>query len=145
MLKLNEIKKLANNHFFSAKPETLQVYLFSEKGCSSDHLPMKQKRKLTKTVRKNPFQFFERKNTKVKFESPSSGQLETAVKEINYNVTTADYRIIHRKLISKSITPIEQEPSNRGTGPRFARKEDKTPATPNRSPLQDTSQNYRAP
>ena len=99
---------------------------------------MKQKRKSTKTVRKYPFQFFERKNTKSKFESPYSDQLQTAVKGTNHAITTADNRTIHRKLISKSITPFEQEPSNRGTetrgpGGQFARKGDKTPTTPDRS------------
>ena len=135
MLKLNEIKKLTNNHSVSAKSETLQVYTFSGEGGSSDHLPMKQKRKSTKTVSKYPFQFFERKDTKSKFESPFSDQLQTAIKGTDHTVTTADNKILHRKLISKPITPFEQEPSNRGTGPRgpdgrFARKEDKTPVTP---------------
>ena len=81
MLKLNEVKKLTNNHSFSAKPETLQVYTFTGEGGSPDHLPMKQNRKSTKTVSKYPFQFFERKNTK--FESPYSDQLQTAVKGTN--------------------------------------------------------------
>ena len=93
-------------------------------------------------VSKFPFQFFERKNTKTKFESPYSDQLQTAVKGTNHTVSTADNRIIHRKLISKPTTPFEQEPYNRGTGRRgpdgrFARKGDQTPATRDRSPLQD--------
>ena len=117
-LKLNEIKKLTKKCFFSAKPETLQVYTFSGEGGSSDHLPMKQKRKSTKTVSKCLFHSFERKNTKIKFESPYSDQLQTAVKGTNHTVTTADKRIIHRKLISKPIKPFEQEPSNRVAGPR---------------------------
>ena len=79
MLNLNEIKKLTNNHSFSAKPETLQVYTFSGEGGSSDHLPMKQKRKSTKTVSEYPFKFFERKNQKTKFESPYSDQFQTAI------------------------------------------------------------------
>ena len=52
MLKLREIKKLTNNHSVAAKSETLQVFTFSGEGGSSDHLPMKQKRKPTKTVSK---------------------------------------------------------------------------------------------
>ena len=135
MLNLKEIKKLTNNNSVLAKSETLQVHTFSGEGGSSDQLPTKQKRKSTKTVSKYPFQFFERKNTKSKFESPFSDQLQTAVKGTDHTVTTADNKIIHRKLISKPNTPFEQEPSNRGTGPtgpdgRFARKEDRTPATP---------------
>ena len=47
MLKLDEIKILTNNYSFSAKPEILQVYTFSGEGGSSDHRPMKQKRKST--------------------------------------------------------------------------------------------------
>ena len=95
---------------------------------------MKQKRKSTKTVSEYPFQFFERKNTKSKFESPYSDQLQTAVKGTNHTVTTAENKIIHRKLINQPITPFEQETSNRGIEPRgpdgrFARKEDKSPAT----------------
>ena len=149
MLKLNEIKKLTNNHSVSAKSGTLQVYTFSGEGGSSDHLPMKQKRKTTKMVSKYPFQLFERKNTKSKIESPYSDQLQTAVKGTNHTVTTAENKIIHRKLISKPITPFEQENSNRGTGPsrpdgRFARKEDKSPATHELSQSQD-EQTYSSP
>ena len=89
MLKLNEFKKLTNNYSFSAQPETLQVHTFGREGGSSDHLPMKQKRKSTKKVSKYPFQFFERQNTKTKIESPFSDQLQTAVKGTNHIVTTA--------------------------------------------------------
>ena len=142
MLKLKEIKTSTNIHSVSAKSETLQVYTFSGEGGSSDHLPMKQKRKSTKTVSKYPFQFFKRKNTKSKFESPYYEKLQTAVKGTNHTVTTFENKFIHRKLISKPITPFEQETSNRGTGPRgpdgrFARKEDKSPATPEQSQSQD--------
>ena len=84
MLKSNEIKKLTNNYSFSSKPEALQVYTFSGEGGSSDNLPMKQRRKSTKTVSKYPFQFFERKNIKTKFGSPYSDQLQTAVKGTNH-------------------------------------------------------------
>ena len=148
MLNLNEIKKLTNNHSFLAEPETLQVYTFSGEGGSSDHLPMKQKRKLTKTVSEYPFKFL-RKNQKTKFESPYSDLLQTAIKRTNHTLTTADNKIIHRKLISKPIKPFEQEPSNRGTGPRepdgrFARKESKSPDTPRKSQSQD-DQLYTSP
>ena len=70
MLKLKEIKKLTNNHSASAKSETLQVCTFSGEGSSSDHLPMKQKKKSTKTVSKYPFQFFERKDQNLKVPTP---------------------------------------------------------------------------
>ena len=64
-LKLDKTKSITNN-FISARPDTLQVYTFSGDGGSSDHLPMKQKRKGAKTVSKYPFQFFERENQKIK-------------------------------------------------------------------------------
>ena len=53
-------------------------------------------------------------------------------------MTTLDNKIIHRKLISKPIITFEQEPTNRGTGPRrpdgrFAKKQTKTNNTPRKS------------
>ena len=71
---------------------------------------MKQTRKSTKTVSKYPFKFFERKHTNTKFENPYSDQLQTAVKGTNDTASTAENRIINRKLIRKPITPFEQEP-----------------------------------
>ena len=136
-MKLDKTKSITNN-FISARPDTLQVYTFSGEGGSSDHLPMKQKRKGAKTVSKYPFQFFERKNQKGKFESPYSAHLQTAVTGTKHTVTTADNKIIHRKLICKPINTFEQEPTNRGTGPRgpdgrFARKQDKSEHSPEKS------------
>ena len=146
MLELNEIKKLTYNYSFLAKPETLQVYTFSGEGfiCQWNRRENRQRR----LVSKYPFRFFERKNTKTKFESPYSDQLQTAVKGTNHTVTTADIRIIHRRLISKPNTQFEQEPSNRGSGPRgpdgrFARKEDKTPATPWSIPITRRSNRHQ--
>ena len=137
MLKLDKTKSITNS-FISARPDTLQVYTFSGEGVSYDHLPMKQKRKGAKTVSKYPFQFFERKNQKGKFESPYSEHLQTAVTGTKHTVTTSDNKIIHRKLISKPINTFEQEPTNRGTGPRgpdgrFARKQDKSKHSPEKS------------
>ena len=53
-------------------------------------------------------------------------------------MTTSDKKIFHRKLISKPINTFEQEPTNRGTGPRgpdgrFARKPKKATTTPEKS------------
>ena len=103
---------------------------------------MKQKRKLAKTVSKYPFQFFERKNQKGKFESPYSENLQTAVTGTKHTVTTSDNKISHRKLISKPNITFEQEPTNRGTGPRgpdgrFARKQDKSKHSPEKSPSEE--------
>ena len=94
MLKLHKTKSITNN-FISARPDTLQVYTFSGDGGSSDHLPMKQKRKGAKTVSIYPFQFFERKKQKGKLESPSSENLQTAVTGTKHTVTTLDKKIIH--------------------------------------------------
>ena len=134
MLKLDKTKWITSN-FISARPDTLQVYTFTGEGGSSDHLPMEQKRKGAKTVSKYPFQFFERKNQKGNFESPYSENLQTAVTGTKHTLTTSDNKIIHRKLISKPIITFEQEPTNRGTGPRgpdgrFARKQDKSKHSP---------------
>ena len=57
-------------------------------------------------------------------------------------MTTSDNKIIHRKLISKPIITFEQEPTNRGTGPRgpdgrFARKQDKSKHSPEKSPSEE--------
>ena len=60
MIKLDKTKSITND-FIAARPDTLEVNTFSGEGGSSDHLPMKQKRKGAKTVSKYPFQFFERK------------------------------------------------------------------------------------
>ena len=99
---------------------------------------MKQKRKGAKPVNKYPFQFFERKKQKRKFESPHSENLQSAVTGTKHTVTILDNKIIHRKLISKPINTFEQEPTNRGTGPRgpdgrFAKKQTKTNNTPRKS------------
>ena len=110
MLKLDKTKSITDN-FISARPDTLQVYTFSGEGGSSDHLPMKQKRKGAKTVIKYPFQFFERKNQKEKFESPYSENLQTAVTGTKHTMTTSDNKIFHRKLISKPNITFEQEPT----------------------------------
>ena len=78
MSKLEKTKSITND-FISARPDTLQVYTFSGDGCSSDHLPMKQKRKGAKRVSKYPFQFFERKkqreNSKVHTQKTYKRQL----------------------------------------------------------------------
>ena len=57
-------------------------------------------------------------------------------------MTTSDNKTIHRKLISKPIITFEQEPTNRGTGPRgpdgrFARKQDKSKHSPEKSPSEE--------
>ena len=141
MLKLDKTKSITNDSI-SARPDTLQVYTFSGDGGSSDQLPMKQKRKGAKTVSKYPFQFFEQKKQKGKFENPYSEILQTAVTGTKHTVTTLDNKIIHRKLISKPINTFEQEPTNRGTGARgldgrFAKKQTKANNTLKKSQSQE--------
>ena len=75
---------------------------------------------------------------KVVFERPHSEQLQTAVIGSKHTVTTSHIRIIHRKFSSKPVNTFEQEPTNRGTGPRgtderFARTANKATATPEKS------------
>ena len=137
MLKLDKTKSITN-HFISARPHTLQVYTFSGEGGVSDYLPMKQKRKGAKTVSKYPIQFFERKKQKGKFESQYSEHLQTAVTGTKHTVTTSDNQIIHCKIISKPNNTFDQEPTNRGTGPRgpdgrLGKKQSKANTTPGKS------------
>ena len=114
MQKLDKTKTITND-FISARPDILQVYTFSGEGGSSNHLPMRQRRKGAKTVSKNPFQLFERKKQRGKFESSYSEHLQTTVTGTKHTVTTSDNKRIHRKLISKPNNTFEQEPTNRGT------------------------------
>ena len=142
MLNLDETKTITKD-FISARLDTLQVHIFSGEGGSADHLPMKQKTKVAKTVSKYAFQFFERTKKEIgKFESPYSEHLQTAVTGTKHILTTWDNKIIHPKVISKPNNTFEQQPTNRGTGPRgpdgrFARKTNKAPATPETSQSED--------
>ena len=133
------IKKLKSSHFFSAKPDPLQVYTFSGESNSSDHLPVKQKRKAAKTVSEFLFKFSNEKKQQNNFESPYSEHLQTAATGTSHTVATSDNRTIHRKLKYKSVKTFEQKPSNRSTearGPdgKFSPKESKASTTPERFP-----------
>ena len=149
MLKLDKTKSITNDSI-SARPDTLQVHTFSGDGGSSDHIPIKQKRKGAKTVSKYPFQFFERKKQKGKFESPYSEILQTAVTGTKHTVATLDNKLFRRKLISKPNNTFEQDPTNRGAGPRgpdgrFAKKQTKTnntPRNPNQKKIRTPAQNH---
>ena len=88
LLNLDKLKTITNN-CFSAKPDTLQVNSFHGDGGASDQLPMKQK-KGPKGVSTYPFQFFEKRINKPKFESAYSNKLQTAVSGTKHTVTTAE-------------------------------------------------------
>ena len=76
---------------------------------------MKQK-KGPKGVSTYPFQFFEKRINKPKFESACSNKLQTAVSGTKHTVTTAENKILHRKHISKPISEFAQEQNNRSMG-----------------------------
>ena len=116
LLKLDNLKELTN-HSVSAKPDTLQVYSFNGAGGVSDQLPMKPK-KNAKGVSNYPFLFLEKKHQRNKFESAYSDKPQLAVSGTKHTVTTPNGRILHRKMISKTISKFYQEQNNRGIGPR---------------------------
>ena len=110
-----------NKHYnVSARPETLQVYTFTNGNGAYDQLVMKAPRKLKEDV-SNKFQylFLEKKQNKEKVESAYENKSQTAVAGTKHTITTDKNKIIHRKRISKPLNPIFQNPlSLRGENPR---------------------------
>ena len=116
---------------------------------------MKQK-KGPKGVSTYPFQFFEKRTTKPKFESAYSNKLQTAVSGTKHTVTTAENKILHRQHISKPTSEFAQEQNSRRMGlrgpdgrfiksPRLTREaksdsdsEKSNPATPQMDTIQIT-------
>ena len=74
LLSLDNLKNLTKNSI-SAKPDTLQVYSFSEVGGVSDQLPMKT-RKSDKGVSNHPFLFLEKKTSQNKVRKCTYRQTE---------------------------------------------------------------------
>ena len=110
-----------NKHYnVSARPETLQVYTFTNGNGAYDQLVMKAPRKLKEDVsNKFPYLFLEKKQNKEKFESAYENKPQTAVAGTKHTITTDKNEIIHRKWISKPLNPIFQNPlSRRGENPR---------------------------
>ena len=65
-----------------------------------------------------PFFFLEKKHQRNKLESAYSDKPQLAISGTNPTITTPNGRVIHRKMISKSVIDFNQENSNRGIGPR---------------------------
>ena len=110
-----------NKHYnVSARPETLQVYTFTNGNGAYDQLVMKAPRKLKEDVsNKFPYLFLEKKQSKEKFESAYENKPQTAVAGTKHTITTDKNKITHRKRISKPLNPIFQNPlSRRGENPR---------------------------
>ena len=106
-----------NKHYkVSAKPETLQVYTFSNGNGAYDKLVLKAPRKLKEEVsNKFPYLFLEKKQNQGKFESAYENKPKTVVAGTKHTIITNKNKIIHRKRISKPLNPIFQNPlSGRG-------------------------------
>ena len=109
-----------NKHYnVSARPETLQVYTFTNGNGAYDQLVMKAPRKLKEDVsNKFPYLFLEKKQNKGKFENAYENKPQTAVAGTKHTKTTDKNKILHRKRISKPLNPIFQNPlSRRGENP----------------------------
>ena len=102
LLKPYNSKKLTN-HSVLAKPDTLKLNSFNGAGGVSDQLPMKPK-KNTKGVSNYSFLFLEKKHRRNKFEIAYSDKPQLAVLGTKHTVTTPNGRILHRKMISKTIS-----------------------------------------
>ena len=104
----------------SAKPETLQVYTFSNSEGHQDQLVMKAPRKLREDVSDNfPYLFLEKKVNENKCESAYDTRPQIAVAGTKHTITTNENKIIHRKRVSKPLKSTFQNPlSRRGENPR---------------------------
>ena len=103
----------------SAKPETLQVYSFTNGNGAYDQLVMNAPRKVKQDVsNKFPYLFLERKQSRDKFESMFENKPQMAVAGTNYTIITDTNKIIQRKRTSKPLNPMFQNPlSRRGENP----------------------------
>ena len=104
----------------SARPETLQVYSFTNGNGTYDQLVMKTARKLKEDVtNKFPYLFLERKQKRDKFESMYENKPQLAVAGTKHTIKPNTDKIIHRKRASKPLNQILQNPlSRRGENPR---------------------------
>ena len=117
----NYINMSPNKHYnVSARPETLQVYTFTNGNGAYDQLVLKAPRKLKEDMRnKFPYLFLEKKQNKDKSESAYESKTQTAVAGTKHTTITDKNKIIHRKRIRKPLNTIFQNPfSRRGENPR---------------------------
>ena len=95
----------------SARPETLQVYSFTNGNGTYDQLVMKTPRKLKEDVsNKFPYLFLERKINRDKFETMYKNKPQMAVAGTKHTIITDTNKIIHKKRASKPINQIFQNP-----------------------------------
>ena len=104
----------------STKPETLQVYSFTNGNGAYDELVMKAPRNLKEGVSNEfPYFFLEKKQSRDKFESMYKNKPQLAVVGTEHTIITDTNKIINRKRASKPLNPIFQNPrSRRGENPR---------------------------
>ena len=110
-----------NKHYnVSSRPETLQVYSFTNGNGTDDQLVMKTPRKLKEDLSNNfPYLFLYRKQNRDKFESMYETKPQMTVAGTKPTIITDTNKIIHRKRASKPINQIFQKPlSRRGENPR---------------------------
>ena len=86
----------------SAKPDTLQIYVFNGVGSVSEQLPLEQE-KNEKKLAITLFFFLFKKHQKSKLESAYTDKPKIAVSGTEPTVTTSKYRILHTKRFSKPI------------------------------------------
>ena len=126
----------------SAKPETLQVYSFTNGNGAYDQLVMKAPRKLKEDVSNNfLYLFLERKQSRDKFESMYENKPQMAGAGTKHTIIADTNKIIHRKKASKPLNPIFQNPLSR----RGERMEDlQQPNSKTRTSIQQNIQNDAA-
>ena len=91
----------------SVRPETLQVYSFTNGNGTYDQLEMKTPRKLKENVsNKFPYLFLERKQNRNKFDSMYENKPQMAVAGTKHTIITDTNKILHRKRASKPLNQI---------------------------------------
>ena len=102
------------NEIVSARPQTLQVYLFNNGDGEYDQLVIKAPRKLKRDVSNNlTYQFLEKKKQKNNFESNYETKPQTAIAGTKHTIITDTNKVIHRKLISNPLPNSFQNPLSR--------------------------------
>ena len=95
----------------SARPETLQVYSFTNGNGSYHQLVMKTPRKLKEDVSNNfPDLFLERNQNRDNFEIMYENKPQVAVAGTKHNIITDTNKRLHRKRASKPLNQIFQNP-----------------------------------
>ena len=103
-----------------AKPETLQVYSFSNKDEHHDQLAMKTPRRLKKDVgEKIPYLSLEKNVNKNKFETAYDTKPQVAITGTKHTITIDTNKVLHRKRASKFFSnTFQNQLSRRSENPR---------------------------